>query len=360
MTNPDEHDRIALLTPALGTANVGDHFIEVAIRRLLGPDRQYERFSTRGVLSREDLNRIRDCDVAVLCGTNLYQHRWESELSRRALRRMGVPIVPLGVGGSARRSEETEVSRGTRRMIRGLHRRCELGSVRDPHAAEVVERAGVSNAVLTGCPVLHWSGLDALPEVRPEAGRRIVVTARNWLMHREPDNVDNPVQTEFLTRVLDELPSDRVVFAVHEELDERLVTALGIPPSQVVSSLEPEEYIRLYSDPGNVVLAGRLHAGMLALANGAPAIFVGHDSRTWSFCDMVGLEPVDLFGQDAAGRAVGRTLRVLEGDVEEFQPVYARYRVLRPVMKRFLEANGLAPKSDPKGPAPPERLPAMA
>jgi hypothetical protein len=39
----------------------------------------------------------------------------------------------------------------------------------------------------------------------------------------------------------------------------------------------------------------RLHAGMLAVANGVPALFIGHDTRTYSFCEMMGLECIELF-----------------------------------------------------------------
>src|SRR5439155_10677885 len=126
-----------------------------------------------------------------------------------------------------------------------IHARCELGGVRDPHSARVVAHAGATNAILTGCPVLFWAGGESLPPVRPSRRRRVVVTARNWLMHRDPDNVDHPVQIAALQGILAALPPDRVVFAVHEELDARLVDRLGVPGRAVFRSDRFERYARL-------------------------------------------------------------------------------------------------------------------
>ena len=57
---------------------------------------------------------------------------------------------------------------------------------------------------------------------------------------------------------------------------------------------------------------------MLALANGVPAVFVGHDTRTYSFCDLMGLDYVELFSDGAADVATRRIRKILEGDASEF------------------------------------------
>jgi hypothetical protein len=336
-----DSSHVSLLSPAVGTGNVGDHFIELAVRRLLRDDVVFHRVSTRRALSDGDVERINAADCALLCGTNLYQHDWECSLTPRALDRLQVPVIPFGVGGSSASLDDTHVSAATREMIRALHARCSMGSVRDPFSAAVVARAGVGNALLTGCPVLFWAGGDELPRVEPVHRRRVVLTARNWLMHRWPDNVDNPVQIGFLRKVMESFPPDDSVFAVHEEFDESLVSRLGIPEAQVVRGPDPERFLPLYTDPDNVVLALRLHAGMLALANGLPVVFVGHDTRTYSFCDMLNLEHVDLFSGDAAEACVERLRRILDGDVGAFDAAARSYRRLRGAMDTFLEANSL-------------------
>jgi len=333
--------KIALLSPAIGTGNVGDHFIETAVRRLLQDNVIYLRFTVREPLTEGDIDVINDCDCALVCGTNLYQNQWFPTLSPEDLARIQVPVIPFGVGSSAARLDETEVSRKTYQMIRELHSHCAVGGVRDPHSAEVVARTGVENFILTGCPVLFWARGAALPEIRPRTKRRILLTARNWLMHRWPDNVNHPVQIEFLRRILASFPPDRLVFAIHEDFDTRLVDILKIPRRMIFQSDRPEDYVSLYTEPDQVILSMRLHAGMLGLANGVPAAFIGHDTRTYSFCQMMGLEYIELFSEDAPERSIVLLRRLSDGDVTPFVNAQENYRELRSAMVRFLRMNGL-------------------
>jgi hypothetical protein len=318
---------------------MGDHLIEMAVRRLIGPGVDFQAFSIRDPLSESDIEAINAGNVALICGTNLYQFHWHSALTPPTLERLEVPIVPIGVGSSAARLEDTEVSDETTRMIRALHARCAAGSVRDPHSAAVVQHAGVGNAIVTGCPVLFWNG--TLPAVRAVSRSRVIITARNWLMHRWPDNVDNPAQIGLMRHLLASFPIDRLVFAIHEEYDARLVDLLDIPRQIVFRSDRPEDYLQLYSDDESVVLAMRLHAGMLALANGVPAVFVGHDTRTYAFCSMLRLPYVELFSDGCPAACVGALRRVLDGDVSSLAAARDRFSGLRHAMDSFLAVNGL-------------------
>jgi polysaccharide pyruvyl transferase WcaK-like protein len=245
------------------------------------------------------------------------------------------------VGSSAAELRDTYVSEATQSMIRAIHGRCEVGSVRDPHAQQVVARAGVENVLMTGCPVLFWAANGELPRVEKRPRRKLVLTARNWLMHRWPDNVDHPLQIELLKQVVNQFSQHPMVFAVHEEFDRSLVQKLGIPPESVIDTNDPQDYVRLYSDPQNVVLAMRLHAGMLARGNGLAAVFVGHDTRTYAFCDMTGIECINLFDDDAAKRTIASLEAALSGEAQQADHACERFADLRDAMTQFLEANQL-------------------
>ena len=340
-TEENQVTDVALLSPAVGTGNVGDHLIETAIRRLLRDDVVFHRFTIRQPLKKPEIEAINATGFALLCGTNLYQHDWHSALTPDIIARIQVPVIPFGVGSSARCLKDIEVSKTTRQMIRVLHSRCILGSVRDPHSAAVVARAGVKNAVLTGCPVLTWARGKDLPTIQSVRRDRIVVTARNWLMHRWPENVDHPVQIHFLKTVFESFPSDQLVLAIHEDWDERLIDLLKIPRNNVFKSKYAADDTRLYTDQKNVILAMRLHAGMLGIANGVPAVFVGHDTRTHSFCQMMGLDCVDLFSEACAEECITHLQRIMNGDVTVFAEMQPRYRQLHGAMERFLVDNGL-------------------
>jgi polysaccharide pyruvyl transferase WcaK-like protein len=332
---------IALLSPAVGTGNVGDHFIDAAIRRLLRDDVVYHSFSIRRPLVASDIEQINGTSCALICGTNLYQHDWESALTTTNLERIKVPVIPFGVGSSAAKLDDTLVSDETRTMIRAIHERCVLGGVRDNHAAQVVDRAGVKNVIVTGCPVLFWAGAASFPRITSRPRRKLILTARNWLMHRWPDNVDHPVQIELLRRALSEFGERPYAFAVHEDFDRSLVELLKIPSAAVLDSKDWREYERLYTDPDNVALALRLHAGMLARANGLPAVFVGHDARTYAFCRLLGIECIDLFAPDCADRCIQLLERALNGETAHEDRAAEVFAQLHAAMHRFLAANEL-------------------
>src|SRR3954453_15426133 len=100
---------ISLLSPAVGSGNIGDHFIELAIRRLLDPQVVYHRFSIRRALGANEIEQINQTQCALICGTNLYQHDWESALTPGVLERIRVPVIPFGVGSSAAELGDTFV-----------------------------------------------------------------------------------------------------------------------------------------------------------------------------------------------------------------------------------------------------------
>jgi polysaccharide pyruvyl transferase WcaK-like protein len=333
--------KITLLSPAIGTGNVGDDFIEMAVRRLLHDDVEYRRFSVRQPLTPADIEVINATDCALLCGTNLYQRDWHSALTPEMLAQIKVPVIPTGIGTSAATTAEVRISAQTQAMIKALHAHCVTGSVRDPHTAAVVRGVGVENFIMTGCPVLFWARGATLPAVRPTKRTRLVITARNWLMHRWPENVDHPVQIQFLRTILDSFPREQMTFVIHEEYDQRLVSLLNIPAEMVFRSEQAADYQRLYTDSANVVLASRLHAGMLAVANGVPTVFVGHDSRTYSFCEMMDLDCIELFSETSALDAVKRLHQIMDGDVTYAARMQPRFRELRLQMTEFLHVNNL-------------------
>jgi hypothetical protein len=159
-------------------------------------------------------------------------------------------------------------------------------------------------------------------------------------MHREPHNVDDPTQILLLKQVIDSFDGE-IIYAVHEPFDRNLISPLGLSQAEVFETDDPDKYLELYSDPDALVLGSRLHAGICALAQGVPTIFVGHDTRTYSFCDLMGLEYVELFDADAAERAIERVGRIAGGDVGEFSKLGERYQDLRVRMREVLVANDL-------------------
>jgi hypothetical protein len=334
--------RIALLSPARGSENIGDAFIEQAVRRCLDPAVEFVPVTTRRSLTGAEIAEINGSDAVLICGTNLYQEHWQGPAMDHAFfKGVKVPVIPFGVGSSAAELTEVTLPRKTRKLVRKVHDLCEVGSARDPHTQQVVERSGASNSIMTACPVLHWSQSNTAPD--PAAGKptRLVITARNWLMHRPGGDIDNPVQIDLLRRAVDEFRDRGVLFVLHEPFDRSLIAPLGLRSDEVFDSTDVTAFTELYADQTNVVLASRLHAGMLAAANGVPGVFVGHDTRTYSFCEMLRMPYVRLFEPGAADQTLAALHRLFDRDYSAFDGLQSDYLTHRREMARFLAANGL-------------------
>lgn len=337
-----ESRTISLLSPAIGTTNAGDHFIEEAVRRLFSPTTQFESYSTRRELGRREIARMNETDAVVVCGTNLYQADWTAPaISKQSLRRIRVRVVPIGVGSSSADAESLAVPPTVADLIRRLHASCELASARDPTTMEFLAGLGIANVRLTGCPVLHWPGDDYLPPVTPGERRKVRIAPRNWLMHHD-DPVDHPSTISLMETVIGGLEAVDLTYVAHEKVDVSLFRRLGLPESTFLWPSNTNEYVELYTDPAVVVLACRLHGGMMALANGVPAVFVGHDTRTYSFCEMLGLPYVKQLGADAPEKTLQSLRALLSGDLADVDVNPGRFSVLKEGMQSVLAANDLS------------------
>jgi hypothetical protein len=330
-TAPDDPRgrRVALLSAAVAGDNSGDALIEDAIKRLL-PDSSFERVPLLQPLSDTDAERVNACDMALICGTNLYQTRLACSLTAADLDRLRVPVVPVGVGGSAALDEPIRMDGASIRLVRAIHDKCEMGSVRDPHSADFLASIGVRNVALTGCPVL-FHGLDEPRFAAPEG--RVHLSVRARLLHVEASASARAEAT--LRRLAEELRPVLVTQSPYDQpLAEALATRFALP---VVRDPAWQHGALLAALPQVSRAVGfRLHFGMLCLAYGRGASFIGTDTRTASFCAMMSLPHHDIRAYRDV--EVLAELAALPADVAGF---LRRWRDLRRAMQGALEANGL-------------------
>ncbi|MEZ5988791.1 MAG: polysaccharide pyruvyl transferase family protein [Planctomycetota bacterium] len=322
--------RLALFTSALRGTNSGDALIEDAVRRLL-PGCDFERLPLNHAPSDEELARAEACDLGVLCGTNLYQRVFASGLGNRVLDRLDLPLLPLGVGGSAPLDEPIVMDDDGVRAVRRIHERCPRASVRDPESLRFLARIGVTNAVLTGCPVLFHGLAEPRFEAVPEGPLHVSIRAR--LLHIDAAWQERSLRT--LDRLARELRPVLVMqspfdFAIAHVLAKRYDLELRFDPEMQVGPLVAS------ARTCGATLGYRLHYGMLCLAYGRPARFIGTDTRTASFCELMGLAHLDIrrAGDD-------EVLRLARAPLEDPRGFVARWRTLAGRLAEVLAANGL-------------------
>lgn len=327
---PARQKTIALLSAAVNGDNSGDALIVDAIRRVIGANTTRE-FPLLQTLSPLEIEQINSCDAAVICGTNLYQHDFHCELTPSVIERIGVPILPLGIGSSAPIGRLPSMNAEGIRAVRMIHERCAVGSVRDPVSLEFVRSIGVRNVELTGCPVL-FHGLTE-PCFKKPSTDRVFLSVRARLLHVEEHW--NAKQMTTLRRLCRELRPTLILQSPYDiPIAEELVREFGL------ESLHDDNWlaapmIRGVAEATRTV-GFRLHFGMLSLAYGRPATFLATDTRTSGFCDMVGV-PYHAV-QTYRDEDLLAELRSPQPCADRF---LSNWRSLREAMASLLTANGL-------------------
>lgn len=360
------------------TRNVGDHFVQRGIERMirdLAPRATFDLFNvnSRGEdrdgygLTRATVERAnREADLVVVGGSNLYEgsYRWPwgVHLEAGALDALRVPLFLLGIGtGSDFLSRTHEPSARARGEIMLLNERAAFSGVRDVLTLDWLRKLGVTKAELTGDPatfifnhparsvghgghvlvvmppVRFWGSASRFWRVRPRgrAAFRAVASLARELTERGQKIVvacNDPA----------DVPLARRLFC---EGGERFGGALACPRT-------PEEYFNLLSD-SRAVLTGRLHTAVVSFSLGVPFVLIDSDQRTHGFVETYQLDKwaVAPSAEDFGPRLRERTLRLLGGgDAESWQLLVRRRDQMRARASEMLR--GALARAGWESPAP--------
>jgi hypothetical protein len=110
-------------------------------------------------------------------GTNLWYRKLEHPgrwmFTADQLRRISVPIIPLGVGTTRHGQEDSGFEPGSIEQLRLIHESCAVGSARDPRTVEELRAAGITNVRMTGCPTM-FRALTPEWRLRQKDSKRVV------------------------------------------------------------------------------------------------------------------------------------------------------------------------------------------
>jgi len=329
---------IAFINPKLSTSNVGDYFIEDSVKRLLAYDKARSiDIDPRRPLNPDDIENINSCDAAVIVGTNLwYRHiskpgRWM--ISIEELRKINIPLIPLGVGTTQHRGEEESFKFDTETiaLLNEIHSKCNESSARDPRTYETLKKAGIRNVKMTGCPTLYRS-LNPTWTLNKKATDEVVITARKG-------------HDRNISIIIDELigHGKRPILAAQKQND--LYCARKRFPffKQKVKALY-EFNITPYQELVNSAygaIGWRLHGNMFHLAHGNPTMFFANCSRCLSFSEAFDLPCIYAEDKEKISK------RDLTGAVESFLAAdyfsgfKNKYMQHYLDMKNFLDKNNL-------------------
>jgi glycosyltransferase involved in cell wall biosynthesis len=318
---------VALILPAEGSQNLGNTMICESTERLLRRISfigEVERFSFLRRPSREELERLNQCDLAIFVGTNIFQpHVLGWEWQPEDWRQVHIPYWLYGVGYSGPlKKDPQEVCPPMVELISWAAGAEGLG-VRDPQTVRWLSLFYIDSELI-GCPVLAYA--DSFSQITPGEGRP-VLAVREILLH-SPGEEAQAAQRVMIDWFFEKYP-DGVAIA-QEPADLKLLEGRPILTrfEDIIEALAQARF----------VFTARLHAGMIALSFGRPAVFLAHDTRVASFCEMIGLPTREL---SFAGLAESiKAIHTIErGDLGEFQESVPQILYFRQRLEEFLKAS---------------------
>jgi hypothetical protein len=237
--------------------------------------------------------------------------------------RSDIPILVVGLGAqmpSSSLTDEVKIPDGSKRMLKIMAERCVEIGVRGEFTASVLNRMGIKNVRVTGCPSFYTNCAPTL-EIQKEEfheGFRVSINgSRNVYKHSFNPDAAFAVESELLRISINnhydyvlqnEKPEMQILHDPRRqhEFDGTLqhlsnIHGLGVDAGQYVNWIkdcckvfysirEWTDYIR-YKD---LSIGSRFHGNLIALLNGVPAILIAHDSRTREMAEFMRIPHVSV------------------------------------------------------------------
>jgi len=304
----------------VGHDNLGDEAMFQAIQSLLAPCvlTSFRGNPQERLLALFGLSGRRFFDGFVLGGGTLINPGFWPFVE--AAERTGLPMFMFGTGvGSSGLGQPEYVSLTP---WKSLSSRFSAVSVRGPLSREALIELGFNGVEVVGDPALQFTA----PCGGPGRRRSLLVVS---LAAPLPQSLEAALS--WLIAGFHDAGGEVVGVALGEGDEERLAwqfASAGLPGLPIVAARsDPRAYLGLVRG-ALCVVAGRLHAGILACCAGVPPILLAHRSKYTDFAVSMGLEdclvPVSEEG-GAALRRLWARLRDADGSFREDLIARARH-----------------------------------
>lgn len=316
------------------TKNLGDHFVQIGIQRLLRENLPQHTYSTLPCQANRDgdpagidettVDQINDSDLLVIGGSNILETsegRWGVHVDLAIVPLVKPPVLVLGVGSgwSFAFPKIPALSGNAAEEITAVMESSIGISVRDHLTKRVLDSAEIGGSVVTGCPALQL-----VPGSRPTSPPLVGVSflpkrmyqprSLNPRTRRSPTYQRRRLITKGFLRLLDALDRDDINHRVLVHDEEDLPHAHQLLGSGYFYSPDPNALLDEIKDCA-VVVGFRLHACIAAISFGIPGIPILADGRALSFVETLGLIEASVPVDPAMGGSILDRVRLaLTGD----------------------------------------------
>lgn len=265
---------IVRYNPAISTLNQGDHIIYESIKEHLEAifTGSFEvDVSTHLPISYTYAKLLSKADMKFVCGTNLLMgklngifRQWDIHLWNAKW--LG-PAILVGTGWWQYNNEPNAY---TKRVYRKILSETYLHSVRDDYTATQLDKCGVRNVVVTGCPTMWNLTPEHCEGIPKKKATRVVTTLTDYNQDFEKDK-------QMVTILCKEY--EKVYLWFQGAGDYEYYRALSLPPKVQVVSPSLAQYDALLAGEDIDYVGTRLHGGIRALQHKKRTVIIAVDNR---------------------------------------------------------------------------------
>jgi hypothetical protein len=347
---------------AFSGLNIGNYAFRHALHSLVDNINDYIPMTypqLNELVSREPIEQVVVSCANWLSATEQYEK--SNGVRSSVIEKLDCPVISFGLGAQApSKNSELKLGPNTERLAKILSERCNKISVRDEFTLSVLEKIGINNSVVTGCPS-NYINLD------PKLGVKIVDKTQQLIA--------KDVTWDFLKVQFSEYSGG------HEHSGgvlKKILTLLSVSPSFYVLQSPvllplllgemdsiPHHYVKFGSEIGNLrnlirakmlhfssieawmdfsrtcdMAAGmRIHGNMIPIQSGVPSVVIGHDSRTSGLATYMGIPSITP--EEFISLSNKNPVFILEKIAEKMKGYDARRAIIASIMTNYIRDNGL-------------------
>jgi hypothetical protein len=308
--------------------------------------------------------------VVISCANWLCESKkFERDNAVRAatIEKTDCPITVFGLGAQAS-NDQTDFRLGpnTERLAKLISERSKKVSVRDEFTLSVLEKIGINNAVVTGCPSNFINLNSNLGASIINKCEQLLNANNCWQdlkIHFSEFSGGHKSSGQVLhetMEILKKSPSFYVIqspvlfpFVLNE--DNKIPKEyLANKPKAIQTSLEFTRFLKSklmhfssidawmdFARTCDLSIGMRIHGNMLPLQAGVPSVVIGHDSRTNGLCSMMGI-PV-ITPETFLENAHNNPIKIVELIHKEMANYDTKREVIGKIFLDYITANGIVP-----------------
>lgn len=299
--------------------NTGNLFIGYSVHKQLEYDKKKSTtLPVKAEVSAMDLEAIgSDYDCIVVSASNFVNSYADWSLYADLLERTNLPCVVIGLGSQIDIDYSTNIKLkdGTFRFLKILSERSHSIGVRGQFTAEYLQKIGIRNVEVIGCPSFFYNMNPSL-KVTKKVFSKITKIAFNSdpTIYNSKENypklkdfyetmfeynsryiVQNEISLAIMARknrveITDDVVKEALNFFSWNKNDLKYLNFIKQNIDIFFGIPEWESWIKSF----DFSIGPRFHGNMIALQNDVPALILVHDGRTRELCEFLKLPHVFL------------------------------------------------------------------